>query len=45
MTTGEMFFWGGLVGMAFFALAGIVSWIVLRSRGKRLLKSIEREYQ
>lgn len=45
MTVGKLLFWGGLTGMGVFSLTGLISWLVLRHKGKRLLKSIEREYE
>ena len=45
MELGELLFYGGIAGVALFALAGLICWLVLRKKGRALLRAIETEYQ
>lgn len=40
-----LLFYGGLAGVALFALAGIVCGLVLSRKGRRLRENINREYE
>lgn len=42
---GALLFWGGLIGMGVFGAAGVVCWLVLARKRKKLLLAIEQEYQ
>ena len=45
VSTGTLLFWGGIAGAAVFSLAGIIAFVLLRRKGKALLRAIEEEYQ
>lgn len=45
MTTGQILFYGGSVGVALFGLLTIVMWIVYEKKKKKLLQDIEQEYR
>ena len=45
MSTSTILMLSGGGGLLVFALAGIISWSVLRKKGKALLHAIVREYQ
>lgn len=43
MTTGQILFYGGIGGTAFFALVFILSWAVFEKKKKKLIRQIEQE--
>ncbi len=44
LTMGEMLFYGGIAGTAFFALLFVILWFVFERKKKKLIKKIEQEY-
>ena len=40
-----LLFYGGIAGAVLFVLAGIVCWLVLRKKGRKLRESIDKEYE
>lgn len=45
MNLETILFWGGLAGMGVFAAIGVLAWVVLRHKKRKLLRLIETEYQ
>lgn len=45
ISAGMLLFWGGVAGVVAFSLIGIVAFVLLRRRGRVLLRAIEEEYQ
>lgn len=41
----NLLFRGGIIGTVFFMVLGIVYWIIMRHKGKELLKIINKEYE
>ena len=45
ISAGTLLFWGGVAGAVVFSLTGIISFMLLRRKGRALLCVIEEEYQ
>lgn len=45
MTFGEILFYGGIAGTAFFGLLFVVLWFVFEGKKKRLIKRIEQDIE
>ena len=45
MSTGTLLFYGGIAGIVIFSIVGIVTFVLLRGRGKKLLRAIQEEYE
>ena len=45
ISVGMLLFWGGVAGAVAFSLTGIVAFVLLRRKGRTLLRTIEEEYQ
>ncbi len=43
MTMGEILFYGGIAGTAFFGLLFVLLWFIYEGKKKRLIKKIEQE--
>lgn len=45
ISAGMLLLWGGIAGAVAFSLVGIVAFVLLRRKGRALLRTIEEEYQ
>lgn len=43
MTVGQMMFYGGIAGIAVFAVLAVVVWMIYEKKKKQILKTIEQE--
>ncbi len=44
LTMGQLLFYGGIAGTAFFGLLFVVLWFVYEGKKKRLIRKIEQEF-